>query len=211
MNTSIVSYRYVDQLTNCRRLLKEQVQPKLSTLQLAAVTEQRAALHQRITKWQQIQTCYMPAVSMLRTNDLVEDGEVIYSEDMTLYLPSACPKTVAVPKNLVDIEKRLRLAQADDTLAELRRLLRVSSSLWQYKKTQVAPSQRAGTCARSLLTRFKDKVDRCADQYRAAHQALIGLDPEGDWSQRLCVLKAEHVKGPRRDEDDKSEGRRELS
>jgi hypothetical protein len=149
--------------------LKEQVQPKLSTLQLAAVTEQRAALHQRITKWQQIQTCYMPEVSMLRTNEFLEDGEVIYSENITLYLPSACPKAVAVPMNLVDIEKRLRLAQAEDTLAELRRLLRVSSSLWQYKRTQVAPSQRAGTRARSLITRFKEKVDHCADWYRAAH------------------------------------------
>jgi hypothetical protein len=197
VNTSIVSYHYIDQLTNCRRLLKEQVQPKLSTLQLAAVTEQRAALHQRITKWQQIQTCYMPEVSMLRTNQCPEDGEVIFSEDIILYLPSACPEAVAVPRNLVDIEKRLRLAQAEDTLAELWRLLRVSSSLWQYKRTQVAPSQRAGTRARSLITQFKDKIDRCADRYHAAHQALIGLDPQGDWSRRLRALRAEHVKGPR--------------
>ena len=133
------------------------------------------------------------------------------AETTCLYLPSQCVKVVAVPKELTDTERRLRIAQAEDALAELRCLLRISSGLWRYKRTQVGPSQRAGTRAWSLITRFKDKIDRCANRYRAAHQALVELDPEGDWSKRLRKLKLEHVKGPCRDEDEKSEGRRELS
>ena len=62
-----------------------------------------------------------------------------------------------------------------------------------------------------MILRFTDKVNRCAARYRAARHALMSLDPGGEWRQRLRDLKAEHVKGPQRGEDDESEGRRELS
>lgn len=201
------------QLICYRRLLKERVQPKSSTLQLVAVNEQRAVLHRQIRKWQLVQTFYLPAVSELPASELTEDGEVVHAEDILLYLPSGCPSTMTIPQDLVAMEKRLRIAQAEDALTELRRLLRISCGLWQYKKTQVGPSQRAGTRAQSLISRFKNKIDRCADRYRAARRALVGLDPQGvgEWSKRFRELRAEHVRGPRRNEEDQSEGRRELS
>jgi hypothetical protein len=189
------------------------VKPNLSTLQLAEINEQRAVLHRQIRKWQLVQSFYLPAVSAWQASELTEDGEVVDAEEVLLYLPSGCPSTMTVPQDLVAMEKRMRIAQAEDALIELRRLLRISSGLWQYKKTQVAPSQRAGTRARSLISRFKDKIDRCADRYRVARRALVSLDPQGftEWANRFRELKAEHVKGPRRAEEDKSEGRRELS
>jgi hypothetical protein len=162
-------------------------------------------------RWRQVQTFYMPAISALHAKEFVEDGETPNAEDTPLYLPSGCIKLTAVTGELVALETRLRLAQIEDALVELRRLLRISSGLWQYKRTQVEPSQRAGTRMRSLITRFKGKIDRCARRYCAARAALAGLDPGGNWSKQFHELRAEHVKGPRRDEEDKSEGRRELS
>ena len=212
MIISVLSSCYNDQLLCCRRLLKERAQPKLSTLQSAEINEQRGVLHRQIRKWQLVQTFYLPAVSAWRAGEFTDDGDVVHAKDTLLYLPSGCPSTMAIPEDLVAMEIRMRIAQADDALTELRRLLRISSGLWQYKRTQVGPSQRAGTRARSLISRFKDKIDRCADRYRAARRALVSLDPQGaEWSQRFRELKAEHVKGPRRTEEDKSEGRRELS
>lgn len=194
-----------------RRILKEHVQPKLSTLQEAAVNERRAALHRRILNWQHIQTFYMPAVSKLRANQFIEDSSITPTEDIPLYLPSGCHTLTVIPDDLLAMEKRIRVAQAEDALVELRRLLRISSGLWQYKRTQIGPSQRAGTRARSLISRFTDKVNHSANRYRAARHALLALDAGGEWAQRLRELKAEHVKGPRRDDNDESEGRRELS
>ena len=194
-----------------RRLLKEQAQPKLSVVQLAALNEQRAVLHRRIVRWRQIQTFYMPATSALHAKEFLDDGETPTAEDILLYLPSGCFQVIAVTGDLVALETRLRLAQIEDALVELQRLLRISSGLWQFKRTQVGPSQRASTRMRSLITRFKDKIDRCAQRYRVAHSALVGLDPQGNWSKKFHELRAEHVKGPRREDDDASEGRRELS
>jgi hypothetical protein len=135
----------------------------------------------------------------------------IQPEDIQLYLPSACHGLVPVPDDLLAMEKRLRIAQANDSLVELRRLLRISSGLWQFKRTQVGPSQRAATRTRSVISRFTSKISHIANQYRAARQALICLEPNGEWSNSLQELKPEHVRSPGRHEDDRSEGHREVS
>jgi len=133
-------------------------------------------------------------------------------ESMPLKLPSTLPASLqkSCPFNLVQIELRFRLAQAEDSLSELRRLLRIRMSLWNYKSKQIGASQRAGTRARTLINRFTDKVSRCADRYRAAHDALLALDPKGEWQKCLRQLKKADVRAPGRQEDE-SEGFRELS
>ena len=136
------------------------MQSKASTLQLAEVNEKRVVLHQHIANWCDIQSLYMPAVSALRTAMTLEDDNIVHSESIPLYLPSGCSALV-LSEGLADMEKRLRIAQADDALIELRRLLHVTSGLWTYKLTQLGPSQRAGTRARSLITRFQEKISRC--------------------------------------------------
>jgi hypothetical protein len=65
-----------------------------------------------------------------------------------------------------------------------------------------------------MISRFEVKINRCAERYRAARQALLSLDPHGDYMSRFLELKAEHIKGPRRDDDvvDRvPEGHREIS
>ena len=103
-------------LTRDRRVLKEYVQPKSSTLQQAAVTERRAALHRRILNWQQIQTFYMPAVAELRTNQFLDDSNLTPTEEIPLYLPSACQTHTVIPDDLLVMEKLIRISQAEDAL-----------------------------------------------------------------------------------------------
>jgi hypothetical protein len=112
--------------------------------------------------------------------------------------------------NLPDLERRLRLAQAHDALSSLRRQLRIVSTLWNYKFTQVGPSQRVATCARTIIQRFQNKSTRYATKYRVARAALVSLDPEGDWSKTLLPLRDEDVKGPGKGENE-TEGTRKLS
>jgi hypothetical protein len=105
------------------------------------------------------------------------------------------------------------VAQADDSLQELRRLLRITMGLRHFKFAQVGPSQRAGTRMRSMIERFKVKMDRCAERYRAARRALLSLDPTSAWASRLRELKDEDIRSPHRgeDDDDDGEGNRTLS
>ena len=43
------------------------------------------------------------------------------------------------------------------------------------------------------------------------YQITILLDPDGKWTSRLQVLQDTDIRSPHRDQDDPSEGRRELS
>jgi hypothetical protein len=115
---------------------------------------------------------------------------------------------------LTETEIRLRLAQAEDALNDLRRQLRISATLLDFKKTNIGgTSQRRGTKMHNLMARFHEKSHRGARRYDAAFQALSALDPNGAWTNRLKRL--DHSKDlclPHCDRDEEpSEGRRELS
>lgn len=163
----------------------------------------------------------MPCVTRLRISDSQTDDNHSSSEPQPaeaypLYLPSSISPTLWGARDclpgLVLTEMKLRLAQADDTLDELRRQLRMSCTLRDYKRAG-ATSQRMSTRAYSQLTKFKEKTTRCAERYTAAFDALKVLDPGGAWSQRLQPLDHKtDLRAPRRDdEDNPSETSRILS
>jgi hypothetical protein len=205
-------------------LLKPQARGKKTTLQANELQEKRNTLHRHIENWRQIQAVYMPAVAGLLT--ATPAAAASNPESTPLYLPSDLPQEPLVARSLADKERRLRLAQANDSLAKLKRLIRITMGLWEYKYTQVGPSQRASTCTRTMIFQFKDKINRCADRYRAAHTALLKLDPCGDWITQLQELKPGDIQGPGKGKDEEHnkkgynsdskklrsfEGRRELS
>jgi hypothetical protein len=133
-------------------------------------------------------------------------------ESMPLRLPSTLPASLqkSCSFKLVQIEQHFRLAQAEDSLSELRRLLRIKMGLRDYKSKQIGPSQGAGMCACNLINRFKDKVSRCVECYRAAHNALLALDTMGEWQTCLRQLKDEDIWEPGHG-DDEPEGFCEVS
>jgi hypothetical protein len=182
----------------------------MTTLQSANIHEKRAALRRRIEKWKEVQSIYMPAVSELQTSS----ESRLHPETIPLQLPSAVSpelRSTRCIEGLPDKEWRLRVAQADDAICDLQRLLRIKAGLWYFKGTQVGPSQRSSTRTRSMITRFGVKISRTANRYRSARSALLSLRPDDPIVSRFLELKDEHIKGPHRDPDDVSEGRRELS
>jgi hypothetical protein len=204
---------------------------KTTTLAAADLQEKRNSLRHRIESWQDIQKVYMPCVERLREArahsphtvsstpsgpSSMASSSPLRPENVPLYLPSSIPRslwTSGCSPGLVEKERRLRLAQADDGLDELRRQLRISATLIDYKKEQHSSSQRMGTRTHVLLSRFRDKTHRAAERYTAAFDALLVLDPGGDWSVRLkCLDHSKDLRSPRRDPDeDPSENRRQLS
>lgn len=186
---------------------------KASDHQISQLITKRNTLRRRIDKWREVQDVHMPSVAKYRAKFVSPEGATesvssegasnsfAYPETTPLHLPSSLPTDVfsTVPSNLIDIETRLRISQADDSLNDLKKFLRVTMGLWDYKHANIGPSQRSSTRMYATIDTFREKVNRCADRYRAARCALSILDPGGTWAVRLQELKPTDVRPPMRD------------
>lgn len=104
----------------------------------------------------------MPGIAQLRqinatrTDGLPDSHDREKPEATNLWLPSAMPRDLwltGCTPGLLDKEKRLRLAEAEDSLSALRRQLRIMNGVFNYKKSHVSGSgQRANTRARTLMS-----------------------------------------------------------
>ena len=196
-----------------RRTLVQQAKGQKTATEQADLDEKRNVLSRRIIGWLEVRNIYNPA--------LLEDA---HADNATGPRPSTLPETVqlrlpsalnpalrgAYLLGVANVERRLRLAQANDALDDSRRQLRITMGLRHYKNTQVGASQWVSTQARNLIERFKNKTSRCAERYWAARSALTSLDPDGDWKNSMQVLREEDIRGPGRGEDE-AEGTRQLS
>lgn len=205
-----------------RQLLLEvsQIKGTQTSKQLADLEVKRTALRNRIQRWREAQLVYMPCVGTLlmqtlTTVDSDEYSSIEPAEDIGLHLPSSLPQNLRRLPALSDViakERRLRVAQADDALADIRRQRRIISGIWQFKKLNVdGTGNKACTRMRTLYNRFNLRTQRCAGEYRAARNALVTLDPNGSWKSRLQVLKDADIRGPGKDDDGVGNGRFEPS
>lgn len=244
-----------------RRLLLIREKSKTTLLQAGTRQEKVNTIRLRISRFRDTQVIYMPGVPELRdegvtpitasANDIVnhpagrdtaakEPSPASPTDDQPehecMWLPSAIPRNMrekACVAGVIATETRMQLALMDDSLDNLRRLLRISSTIRADKRTNGGgTSQRVGTRTQTVLERFAEKIDRAAARYRAAYSAMTSLDPTGDWTNRLEELKPDDIRSPHRDRDEDkkkkkkkrkandapeerrdrpSEGRRELS
>lgn len=180
------------------RIIKEAT---VTDREMGQLIMKRNILRRRIDKWREIQHVYMPSITKHLAQSVSPDDDDRFfecPEAIPLYLPSSLPSDLfsTIPSKFVEIEKCLRVAQADDSLNDLRRFLRITMGLWDYKRTHVGPSQRYGTRLYTSIGTYREKVNRCASRYRAARDALSVLDPSGT---RLQELKSTDIRPPIRD------------
>jgi len=203
----------------------------MTASEIRDIHHKRVALYHRIHNWRQAQMVYMPCVASILSSsttnlDDPDDCPPERVENTPLYLPSSLPSSLptqlcvtGLSPGLAGKEIRLRVAQADDALAEIRRQRRIVTGLVLFKKLHVSGTgQKNNTRIRTLFKRFGNKTDRVAERYRAARRALEVLDPGGTWQEHMHVLRPEDVRGPGREEIDRydrksenSEKRREQS
>ncbi|KAI0054927.1 hypothetical protein BV25DRAFT_1922257 [Artomyces pyxidatus] len=189
----------------------------------ATIQEKRNALQHRLKGWRILQQIYMPATVAL----LAQEAAAFDSADDTsttsppvrveyekLWLPSEVPRElwrVGFAPGLVDKAVRLRIAQAEEALHNLRRQLRIRKGLIHYKHVFVdGPGQNANTRARATIKKLSDRMAMHVKQYRAARNALVVLSPEGSWQSHLRELRDEDIRAPREDEEGLGEGHRET-
>lgn len=177
-----------------------------TTTRKAELFGQRHSLRHQIASWREIQSVYMPGVAPLLERQSMDSTTPILPEVEVLYLPSSIDLNIrqsCCVSGLPEIECRIRLGQADDALNEVRRQLRITSSIIQFKRGQHQANQQLSRKSRALMAKFTGKTHRAANRYVAAHAALSSLDPDGSWALRLQPLNLEkdlHL--PRREESD---------
>lgn len=127
-----------------------QLGPHSTNLQHAKIIERKNILRRRIDAWCKIQVLYMPGVAALHAKEDEEGGgEPVEAQDIKLMLPS---QVVSICNNrcLLKYEWQLHYSQALDLLADIRRLLLLSSQLYKSKDRH-ARGQRMVTRSVSLI------------------------------------------------------------
>lgn len=183
--------------------------------QQAELLDKCNGLYRRILAWRKSQVVHQPNLVTLIASATEEGGDSAVSEpeSIPLYLPHTviAEHKLRVRPKVADVERRLREAQADDALSEIRRLRRIITGLWQFKSLQLSgEGNKPNTRLRMTHTRLQNRIKRSAERYRAARSALQHLDPNGPWSTRLQVLEDTHIRGPGR-EDGESNSNYDIS
>ncbi|KLO04642.1 hypothetical protein SCHPADRAFT_840402, partial [Schizopora paradoxa] len=201
------------QLEEQQRAIRHQVSASShrTPTQQAELQETRNTLRNRIQIWQTVQDVHMPFVPALRHQNSTASADLsepitadnppsasILADNIPLFLPSSLPNNAAGScESLRKMEYRLRYAQCDDALADIRRLRRVLKNVTYFKaKNITGTGGKANTRARTLYNRFQGRVTKAVEKYRDGRAALEKLDAGGAWANRFQVLNSGDVRGP---------------
>ncbi|KAI0684251.1 hypothetical protein BC835DRAFT_1409185 [Cytidiella melzeri] len=225
------------ELEDAQHVIRLRAKTKQSPADLVSLQTKRNALAHRIEAWRKVQEVYMPCAGALldawtasaaatmddndnsNNNDNNDDDVVMpaHVEDIPLFLPSSLPAHLRADgsvKSLTQKETWLRVAIADDALADIRHLCRTMAGVSQFKQLNVSGTgQKANTRVQNLYSKFKGKVTTAATRYRAAYAALQVLQPDGDWTMRLRALADKDITGPGNNDGDRplGEGHHKMS
>ncbi|KAF9505610.1 hypothetical protein BS47DRAFT_1433238 [Hydnum rufescens UP504] len=134
-----------------------------------------------------IQSAYMAEAMCLIAVMPSRDDSDCHPETQLLRLPSQLPSsTHASNPHLADMERKLRYAQAMDSIAELHQSLIICAHLTKYKVDQVS-GQNPNTRAWTLLNKAEAQTNRIAMRYSVAQKSyltLAGSAHEDDAAQR---------------------------
>jgi hypothetical protein len=124
----------------------------------------------------------------------------VKAESITLLLPSdldARDRDAVCLGGVANCEKELRFAQLEDSLNDLRRARRTRHGLITFHKVQLAgQGQKTQTKSQAAMKTIQDRIDRCVRRYRVARDALLRLDPRGEWTKLYLPLTDNDNRGP---------------
>ena len=170
-----------------------------------SVDDKDAALRRKILLLQPIQKLYMPGLTPLLEADNGDDDAIHRaskyncSSKIPLYFTSSfsntTERTATCKEELIEKERHLRIAQAEDALYYLCKHLRIGSLIFDFKSEQTGGTgQKANTRMMSMIHRYNNLAFLDANRYRASCDALLELEPQGAWRARFLQLRDEHVR-----------------
>jgi hypothetical protein len=162
----------------------------------------------------------MPAAASKWSGESHGDGtskKIDEAYNIPLWLPSQFTQLQAsaqlIDRFLLDVEWKLRIAQAYEALDQLRHHLQIRTHVFKFKDRFVR-GQGANTRARDAISTTQTAIDNHRDTYRVARSALAALGNilgHTSWESQLPLLKDSDVRGISDGEDRQSEGRKQLS
>lgn len=167
--------------------------------------DKQSAIGRKALAWVELQTRFMPGITgFALTRHLTKAAASLKLEESTIniILPSSlrtsdrvqlCESDISGCNILISSEKALRIAQMDDSLDGVKRLLKSKTSTKDYTRRNVF-GQRGNTRAQSTFKRLEKKIRQQADRYRRAYRALLALDPNGQWQSTYRQLENEDIK-----------------
>lgn len=121
-------------------------------------------------------------------------------------------------RSLVDIEWKLRRAQAHEALESLQHNLQARAYLYKFKDRFVR-GQHANTRARNAIASVDAQIREAAEDYRAAYKALVSLcsvTNDLTWQRELLPLADDDIRDLSESKAERmgkkvSEGKRTIS
>ncbi|KAF8171891.1 hypothetical protein BJ912DRAFT_1025110 [Pholiota molesta] len=194
--------------------------------QLRLIQETSNRLQRRIIAWIQVQTFYIPHISLLREADLssatAKNGGVPPEpkvEKIALYLPSILDDAqVTVPNKFYEYEWRLCEGQAYGALHDIRQNYRIKTHFIKHK-TRFSRGVAQNTRSSATINTTQAKIIYAATKYRIARAALLQLASKSgidkvcppNWQENLKELRDQDLRGMSEGLTGQTEGRRTLS
>ncbi|KAI0055071.1 hypothetical protein BV25DRAFT_1816158 [Artomyces pyxidatus] len=167
--------------------------------QAARLQERRNALAKRLVRFRVQAAKTFPLRSTVITSEHAHlcDAEAARPDKVVLPLPSSTPSALRAKiysQDAIETEKRLRYAEAFESLDRVRHHLRMRSYLNAYKVKNTT-GQAPNTRARNLQSQVDVKVHAAAKRYRHARRLYAELAGDGDWQDELQELLDEDIRG----------------
>ena len=143
-----------------------------------------------------------PLPSMRNNN--TDETESYRIEDIALTFPSGLEPTQCLTvcrDRVAEHEERFCLAQLQDSLVELRRTL-----ITNHRLQISGQGRRANTHSCTVIGNIQERIDKFTRRYRAAHKALLQLDPSGNWQETYLELKESDNRGPSEEPEEEGVG-----
>ncbi|KAF6754839.1 hypothetical protein DFP72DRAFT_1067991 [Ephemerocybe angulata] len=140
--------------------------------ELTRVQLRSNALIRRIEAWYGILQLYIPGTILLRQKATGPKSVPPY--ELQVWLPSQIGTKTPVDPKLVEIEFKLRVAQAEEALTSLRRCLQRRVTVYDLKKRWLR-GQAPNTKALNLLGNIEAQIGAARDEYRQAREAILSL------------------------------------
>ena len=178
--------------------------------ELADLHEKQLVLLHQINTWWWAQFIHTPhAANMVVESTAIDENGLPRSEmaeNFPILFPPSLPVQVRSLSEMAQVcktEKKLRIAQAEDVLIEVRRQRQIVQGLWQFKRINMwGTGNWPNTKMLTLYKWINHKIEQAAQKYRTAHSALLLLNPTGTWKDCYRDLRREDICGPGKDAND---------
>lgn len=141
--------------------------------QLTRVQLKSNAIVRKVDSWYHVLQHSIPSSLLLREKHGTSD-KTVKPYNLKLWLPSDIGRQAPVPPRFVQVEFRLRKAQAQDALTTIRRNLQRRVTVWDLKDRWLR-GQGTNTKALNLLSTLQSKISAARAEYDDARSALLTL------------------------------------